>query len=163
MMDDGIDVPPFVKALLLGAALVCAGGCGTVATFSDGLKESDSTLSPKPFGGTRLDVHAIPVFCDQEFPLSLLSIAFVLDVPLSAAADVITLPLTIPLHLAQPDEAPPVATPEDPDDVPALERPLNPEPPPSEADVLPVGGGAGTPTCLVFPGMRNRRCVCPPS
>jgi hypothetical protein len=162
-MDDGIDVPPLVRALLLGAALVGAGGCGTVATFSDGLKESDSNVSPKPFGGTRLDAHAIPVFCDQEFPLSLLSIAFILDVPLSAAADVITLPVTIPLHLARPDESPPVATPEDSEDAPALERPLNPEPPSSEADLRPAGGGAGTPTSLGFPGMRHRRFVCPPS
>jgi len=144
-MNDGIPVPPLVKALLLGAALACSNGCGTIVTFSDGLKETDSYVSPKPFGGTRLDVRAVPVFCDQEFPLSLLSIAFLLDIPLSAAADVVTLPLTIPLHLTRSDEAPPVATPEERDGAPALERPSEPDPPPSEADVLPAVWGAGTP------------------
>ncbi len=144
-MDDGIEVPPLVKALLLGAVIACSNGCGTIVTFSDGLKETDSYVSPKPFGGTQLDVQGVSVFCDQNFPYSLLSIAFVLDVPLSAAADVVTLPLTLPLHFTRSDDAPPVATPEDLDGTPALERPSDADPPPSEADVQPVGWGVGTP------------------
>jgi hypothetical protein len=101
-----------VKAALLLTAALPLGSCGTILTFAGGFEETDSALSPKPFGGVRLDVRGVSTFAEKDLPWSLAVAAFVIDVPLSVAADVLTLPVTIPLHLCRP-AAP--GSPSDPD------------------------------------------------
>src|SRR5579859_153839 len=96
-----------VLILLLSPGLQA---CGTILTFSDGLKETPSALSPKPFGGLRLDVRAVSMFANEESAWRLAVLVFALDLPLSLAADALTLPLTLPIHLISPEEPSPNST-----------------------------------------------------
>jgi hypothetical protein len=116
----------FSRGLLLAGLLAVSAGCGTIITFSDGFEETSSTVSPKPFGGTRLDARGVSVFWSEPFPWPLLSIAFALDLPLSVAADLVTLPITIPLHLTRPQATP---TPGDVPEPPEPGKPPGPEEP----------------------------------
>ena len=61
-------------------------------------------MSPRPFGGMRLDLRAIPVFATKEFPWPLAALPFALDLPLSAAADLLTLPVTIVIDLTKKEQ-----------------------------------------------------------
>lgn len=130
LMDDG-RAATFSRGLLLAGVLALSAGCGTIITFSDGFEETSSTVSPKPFGGTRLDARGVSVFWSEPFPWPLVSIAFALDLPLSVAADLVTLPVTIPLHLTRPKGTPPsgdLPEPEELDTPAAPERPGEPGP-----------------------------------
>ena len=84
-------------ALAVAALGMCLGGCGSLLTFAGGSEGGGPPLVPRPFGGVRLDAEAILRFSELELPITLAAGLFVLDLPLSLAIDVLTLPVTIPL------------------------------------------------------------------
>jgi uncharacterized protein YceK len=97
-----------MRSAALGAAVAmfCAlPGCGTMVAWTD---------RPAPYGGVRLDAcgpallaqAAIPALREEHDKFSpgtnaLLGACMVADLPFSAVADTLTLPVTVPAALAQ--------------------------------------------------------------
>ena len=96
-------------ACLLTAAITCLGGCATVVNMKEGysfeLKPSGGSSPPKQvYGGVIRDVtsihDALTMESDENVAHSMLFTAaalpmFVIDLPLSALADTLTLPITL--------------------------------------------------------------------
>ena len=84
------------NVLLLAVLLLFGSGCGTVCSFMEGTQEGDRTLV---YGGVRWDavvvghmfsgerVHGVNVFW--------LGMFFLFDLPFSAVADTVTLPIAV--------------------------------------------------------------------
>jgi uncharacterized protein YceK len=92
-------------------------GCGTVLTFSSP-DTPQPPYEPRVFGGVRLDTLGVTKSAELESPLgALLTVVFALDLPLSAAADLVTLPLTLVLEAVR------CSDPRSPDPGPRVENP----------------------------------------
>ncbi|KAF0241902.1 MAG: hypothetical protein FD180_4192 [Planctomycetota bacterium] len=82
--------------LLLAVLLLCESGCGTVCSFMEGTQQGERSLV---YGGVRWDamvvghmfsgerVHGVNVFW--------LGLIFLFDLPFSAVADTVTLPIAV--------------------------------------------------------------------
>lgn len=84
---------------LLPLALLAVAGCGTIVDLAGGGPRDGA--NPHVFGGVRYDWD----FATTGGPCcrtAALAPCFVLDLPLSAAADVILLPITVPIALFAP-------------------------------------------------------------
>jgi uncharacterized protein YceK len=92
------------RFILLAAVAFHASGCGTVCNIVEiprpHLVGSGPQLNPRSFiyGGTANDASAIEMYLERESsdfsPLK--AIALMVDTPLSAVGDTLTLPFTIP-------------------------------------------------------------------
>jgi uncharacterized protein YceK len=103
-------------ASCLAAVLACAlGGCGTIGNLAD-------FKSTTPFGGVSRDLHATGWLLEEtpeavkKSPAETAGIAVAtpivaLDLPLSLAADTITLPVTLPVALMRQGQPDPEAAP----------------------------------------------------
>jgi uncharacterized protein YceK len=84
---------------LLAASLLVLGGCGTLHDLSGGTSYAPG---PSVFGGVRRDaflIHPGPT-CGS----GLFTAIGILDMPFSAALDVVLLPVTAPISLLRPPE-----------------------------------------------------------
>ena len=79
-----------VQRLYVYALLLLLSGCGTFRN----LEKHSEYSNKKVFGGVQNDIDALRAPMGPFVPMTK-SIAF-LDLPLSTAADIITLPVTIP-------------------------------------------------------------------
>ena len=102
------------KAGLLGALAVVGwtlSGCGTVVNLVIGVDAGASTTpnwvalhaETRIFGGLQVDANAVHKASKGEegWIASLIGFLFVFDFPLSFVADIITLPITIPIELSR--------------------------------------------------------------
>ncbi|MFQ5731553.1 MAG: YceK/YidQ family lipoprotein [Planctomycetaceae bacterium] len=87
-----------MRAMIVAAVSVCVCGCGT----SMNLSTSTGDLGPKViYGGVRIDAENAwksPQFWKAIGPFwaSVCFIGYTIDLPLSAVADTLTLPITVP-------------------------------------------------------------------
>lgn len=85
--------------LLISVLSLC--GCGTILNFKDGVGSPGvvgAVRQPtQPYGGVKNDLDGIMTF---EFVL-LWPTIYTMDIPLSAVADTLTLPVTIPMAIAR--------------------------------------------------------------
>jgi uncharacterized protein YceK len=75
------------RSLIVCAVLVFGSGCGTIGNFNDGYREPGGPPVPKVFGGVREDFKFLK---EADTPFWVL-----VDLPLSLAGDVFTLPWAI--------------------------------------------------------------------
>ena len=93
-------MPRSLRALaltLLLASPLLSSGCATAGQLAFG-------NTPAAFGGTRVCGRAFSYSADQVLnkanPSEASALLFLLDLPLSLAADIVLLPITIPLELS---------------------------------------------------------------
>jgi hypothetical protein len=117
--DPRLPLPPrsgrvrtLILTLLLLTAPLTLDACGTALTFSGSSEDPNDVMAPRPFGGTRLDLRAVSLFATTEFPWPLAALPFALDLPLSVAADLLTLPVTIAIDLTRGEQPATPAGPE---------------------------------------------------
>ena len=100
-------MPPsctLILSLFLLTTTLTLGACGTALTFSGSSDDPNDVMSPRPLGGTRLDLRAVSLFATTEFPWPLAALPFALDLPLSVVADLLTLPVTIVIDLSRGEQ-----------------------------------------------------------
>jgi hypothetical protein len=91
---------------MMTGCLLAVMGCGTVLTFAGGSDAPQPPFEPRPFGGVRLDAVALDKLLSLDSVAGpVLAFFFALDLPLSFAADLLTLPVTLFLW-TRPGESP---------------------------------------------------------
>lgn len=91
--------PLFLCALLVAAL----SGCGTIMTFTCTSSDPDEPMRPGLYGGARLDAWELRNAEFWEAPFGgILHCLFLWDIPLSFAADTLTLPATALIALFRP-------------------------------------------------------------
>ena len=87
--------PSTTFLLLVGMMLVFLVGCGTVVDLVGHHMDG-----PHVYGGVRLYIHGHP-FHDEAYWWPLAVLAYLIDLPLSAVADTVILPFTVPYELSR--------------------------------------------------------------